>query len=87
MNAALDRAVDHEVVNDDIPGLSDAVHAAAALLDAHGVPRHVVVDHDVGELQVQALAASIGRYEHVRLGAELLGDGVALVDAHAAVED
>ena len=46
-------------------GLADAVDPAEPLLDAVGVPRQVVVDHEVGALQVQALAGGIGRDQDV----------------------
>ena len=44
--------------------LADAVHSADALLQAHGVPRQVVIDDHVAKLQIQALAAGIGGYKH-----------------------
>ncbi len=55
-------------VGDQVPEaadlfLADAVDAAEALLDAVGVPRQVVVDHQVRSLQIHALAGSIGGEE------------------------
>ena len=47
-------------------GLADAVHAAEALLDAVGVPRQVVVDQQVGALEVDALAGGVGGDEERR---------------------
>ena len=41
-------------------GLADAVDAAEALLQPVGVPREVVVDHQVGVLQVHAFARRVG---------------------------
>ena len=54
---------------DEIPavadlGLADAVDAAEALFQAVRVPRQVVVDHQVGALQVDPLARGVGRQEH-----------------------
>ena len=45
--------------------LAVAVDAADALLDPHRVPRQVVVDEEVAELEVEALAADFGRQQHV----------------------
>ena len=45
-------------------GLADAVDAAEPLLDPVRVPRQVVVDHQVGALQVQALARGVGGDQH-----------------------
>jgi len=47
-------------------GLADAVDATEALLQPVGVPRQVVVDHQVGVLQVHAFARRIGGDEHPR---------------------
>ena len=51
---------------DEVPqvadlGLADAVDAAEALLDAVGVPGQVVVDEQVGALEVDAFAGGVGR--------------------------
>ena len=53
-------------------GLADAVDAAKPLFHAVGVPREIVVDHQVGALEVDALARRVGRDEHlhVLVGAE-----------------
>ena len=50
---------------DEVPevadlGLADAVDAAEALLQPVGVPGQVVVDHQVGALEVDALAGRVG---------------------------
>ena len=42
---------------------ADAVDAADPLFELHRVPGNVVVDHHVAELQVQALAAGVGRHQ------------------------
>ena len=41
-------------------GLADAVDAAEALFQAVGVPGQVVVDHQVGALEVDAFAGGVG---------------------------
>ena len=53
------------VVGDEVPQaadlvLADAVDPAEALLDPVRVPRQVVVDHQVRDLEVQALAGGVG---------------------------
>ena len=53
------------LVGDQVPqmadlGLADAVDAAEALLQAVRVPGQVVVDHQVGALQVDAFAGGVG---------------------------
>ena len=70
-------------------GLADAVDAAEALLQAVGVPGQVVVDHQVGALEVDALAGGVGGQQHLHLGVVLEGflRLQALLAAHAAVDD
>ena len=65
------------VVGDQVPqvadlGLADPVDAAEPLLDPVRVPRQVVVDHQVGALQVQALAGGVGGDQHP--GVDVLGE-------------
>ena len=60
------------LVRDQIPqmtdlGLADPVDAAEALFQAVRVPRQVVVDHQVGALQVDAFARGVGRQQHLHL--------------------
>ena len=70
-------------------GLADAVDAAEALLDPVGVPRQVVVDHQVGALKIDALAGSVRGKQHLylRVVLERLLRLHALLAAHAAVDD
>ena len=61
------------VVGDEVPQaadllLADAVDAAEPLLDAVGVPRQVVVDHQVGGLEVEALAGGVGGEQDLAVG-------------------
>ena len=54
------------LVRDQVPevadlGLADAVDAAEALLEAVGIPGQVVVDHEVGALEVDAFAGGVVR--------------------------
>ena len=81
------------IAGDQVPqvadlGLADAVDAAEALLDPVRVPRQVVVDHQVGALQVQALARGVGRDEDpgVDVLGEQFGDLAAFLAADPAVD-
>src|SRR5207245_4217654 len=62
-DALLDRAGEAEVEDLDGLGLPDAVQPADALLDPHRVPRQVEVDQAVAELEVEPLAADVGRQQ------------------------
>ena len=60
------------LLGDEIPemanlGLADAVDAAEPLLEAVGVPGQVVVDHQMGALEVDAFAGGVGGDEDLRL--------------------
>ena len=69
-------------------GLADAVDTAEALLEAVGVPGQVIVDHEVGALEVDAFAGGVGGEEDAHLGvvAERFLGGMALLAAQAAVD-
>ena len=70
-------------------GLADAVDAPEALLDPVGVPGQVVVDHQVGALEVDALARRVGgEQDRDRPGRVLkrLLRLAAVLAAHAAVD-
>ncbi len=70
----------------DLLGLTDAVDAPHALLQAVGVPGDVVVHHQVAELEVDALPGCLGGDHDLRV----LAKGALLLDAlgelHAAVD-
>ena len=67
--------------------LRQPVDAADALLDAHRVPRQVVVEHAVAELEVLSLGAGVGRDHDRRLAGPERGDGgCAFGRRHRAVE-
>jgi hypothetical protein len=66
------------VVGNQVPqvadfGLADTVDAAKALFQPVGVPRQVVIDHQVGALEVDALAGRIGGQQHLDFGVVLEG--------------
>src|SRR5207247_3794539 len=60
----LDGARRHQVEDVDLARLAHAGEAADPLLDAHRVPRQVVVDETVSELEVAPLAAGLGGDEY-----------------------
>ena len=47
--------------------LPEPVDAANALLDAHGVPRHVVIDDGAAELEVEAFGGGVRAKKDVRI--------------------
>ena len=58
----------HAVLEDQVECLhrmllTDTVHTPDALFNPHRIPGQIVVDDDVGELQVQTLTTGIGRNE------------------------
>jgi hypothetical protein len=81
-------------VGDQVPqvaglGLADPVDTAEALFEPVGVPRQVVIDHQVRALQVDALAGGVGRQQYLHLGVVLEGflHLEALFPADAAMDD
>jgi len=79
---------------DEVPevadlGLADAVDAPEPLLDPIRVPGQVVVDHEVGTLEVDALAGGVGREEDLHLG--VVEEGLLrlapLLAAQASMDD
>ena len=69
-------------------GLADAVDAPEALLDPVRVPRQVVVDHQVGPLQVHPFPGGVGGHQHPRprVVAEAVLDAAAILPFHPAVD-
>ena len=65
--------------------LADTVDAPKALLQPRGVPRQVVVDKQMAELQVDAFARGLGGNADLAAGAEILLRLLALVGVHPAV--
>lgn len=68
-------------------GLTNAVNSPKALLQAVGVPRQVVVHHQVGPLKVDPFSRSIGSNEYLNGGILFKGflGFFALFSTHAAV--
>ena len=69
----------------DIPLLTYTVSSATALFNLHGIPRKIVVDDDIRELQVQTFTTGIRRNENVCLITEVLESDISLVYTHASV--
>src|SRR3546814_4218227 len=66
--------------------LPDAVEKLNSLLALHRVPRQVVVDEDVCELQVAALAARLSGDEDLAVRAELPDSLLLLLGLEATVK-
>ena len=68
IDIALAGLLGHQVPEMADFGLADAVDAAKALFDAVGVPRQVVVHHQVRALEVDAFAGGVGGEQHLDFG-------------------
>jgi hypothetical protein len=68
IDVALAGLLGHQVPQVADLGLADAVDAAEALLQPVRVPREVVVNHEVGPLQVDTFAGGVGGEQHLHLG-------------------
>ena len=85
-HAVLHRVPHHEVDRADRVFLADTVDAADPLFELHRIPGNVVVDHHVAELQVQPLAAGVGRHQKAGRAGERTLHVRALVQSHRSVE-
>ncbi len=85
-NPVFHRVFQHKVDGAHHMALADTVHAANALLNAHGVPGHVKVNNHMAELQIQTFTASIGRHQNPDLLREDLLRFCTCIQVHAAVE-
>src|SRR5262249_36516749 len=83
---ALLRVGGDKVEDVDVTLLPDAVNAAEALFETRRVPRHVVVDHQVAELEVNTFTRGLRSHADLRRGTKLLLRPLALVRVHAAVD-
>ena len=85
-DAELDRVFKYEV---DCPyslGLANTIHTADSLFQPHRVPREVVVDNDVGELQIQTFTTCIGGDQHAVRFAKGILSLLAFLHIHGAVQ-
>ena len=74
-----------EVEGVAVVALADAVDATQALFQASRVPRHVVIDHQVAELEVDAFASRLCGHAYLSLSTELFLGTLAFVRIHAAM--
>ena len=82
----LDRVGGAEVEDVAVVLLADPVHPAHPLLEPHRVPRQVVVDHQVAELEVDPLPGCFGGDADLLVQAEVLLDLLAFRGRDAAVD-
>src|SRR5581483_2602424 len=82
----LDRVRRGEVEDVDVSLLADAMDAPHPLFEPVRVPRQVVVDHQVAELEVDPLACGLGGDADLGFALELDLPLAALLRAHAAVD-
>ena len=75
----------NKVINMHISLLTNTINTTTSLLDFHWVPRKVIVDDNIGKLQVQTFATGICRNENTGTGLKLLHGSISFVNAHAAV--
>ena len=68
VNVALARLLGHEVPQMADLRLTDAVDAAEPLLEAIGIPRQIVIDHQMRALEVDALPRRVGGEQHLHFG-------------------
>src|SRR5262249_49111725 len=81
------------LLRDEIPkvtnlGLTDAVDSTKPLFEPVRIPRQIVIDHEVGVLEVHAFASSVGGYQHahVRVRSKERLQSTPLVAMSAAVD-
>ena len=88
VDVALPSVLRHQVPEVADLLLADTVDPAEALLDPVGVPRKVVVDEEVGLLQVHPLSGGVGRHHDrdIRVLAELILESAALFPMDPAVD-
>ena len=67
-------------------GLANAVNASEALLESIGIPRQIVIDHEVRTLQIDTLARSIGcdEYPHVLVLRKAMLRRPTVITGHSA---
>src|SRR6516164_6716618 len=82
----LQRAASHEVEDEQLALLADAIDASNALLDRHRIPGHVKIDERVAKLNVASFATGLGAQEDRHLRAELLDGAVLFGTAQASFE-
>ncbi len=51
-------------------GLSDAVNTPDSLLHLHGIPREVIVDYEIGGLEIDAFGSRIRTHQNIDFSAQ-----------------
>src|SRR5260370_28483241 len=59
----LDRAKQHEVDDQYVLLTSDALNASDALFEFHRIPREIKIDHQAGDLKIEAFACLSGTHQ------------------------
>ena len=73
VDVTLSSLLGHEVPKVTDLGLADAMDPSKSLLDPVRIPWQVVVHHQMGALQVDALACCVGREQYLNFGVVLKG--------------
>src|ERR1700740_1275711 len=81
-----ERAAGHQVEDEHLALLADAVYASDPLLDRHRIPWQVEIDERVAELNVAALAARFGAQQHRHVRAETGDGGILFGTAQTSLE-
>src|SRR5687767_3817522 len=64
----------NEVDHRDVSLLAISVTASDALFDALGIPRQVVIDDGLAELEIEPLCTCFSAYEHLGASTELMNE-------------
>ena len=84
VDVGIHRAGGDEVVDDHhFAFLSVTVYTPDALFDPHRVPRQIVIDHAIAELEIQSFAADFGGEQNIQCVGLFLALGKALADVAA----
>ena len=81
--------LDPKIEDADSVLLADTVHSADSLLDSHRIPRQVVIDEDVAELEVASFASRFSAYEDLRArkASKPLYGAILFVGLHLSMEN
>src|SRR5690606_14244355 len=80
------RSFTRQVVDDYFPGLANPIKSADPLLNHHRIPWKVVIDHDVGELEVAPLATGFRRNHDLGRVSELADRPLLLLQVDCSVK-
>src|SRR5882672_1049495 len=77
----------HEVKDMHFTILTDTMDAAESLFEPRGVPWQIVVDHEMTELQIDALTSRFCCHTDLHRGAKLFLRSLPFTGIHATVDD